>query len=107
MTPVLWIVGRMLVGGAKAKFTDAIKIILLGAIASAVVGMVLSGIVGTLVELVVILVLAKKFYDCSWGKAIVIAVVTVIVFAIIAAVLVVVLGVSLGGFDALGGLGIV
>ena len=53
MSPVLWIVGRMLVGSKNAKFTDAVTIIVLGVIADALVGLVLQGIVATIVEVVV------------------------------------------------------
>ncbi|MCX6648799.1 MAG: hypothetical protein NTV61_05360 [Candidatus Bathyarchaeota archaeon] len=97
MVPALWIVGRMLTSAQNAKFTDAIMIVVLGSIASTVVGLFLPGIVGSLVQVIVYLYLIKKYYECSWGKAAAVAVVTVLVFVIIAAVLGVVLGVSLGG----------
>jgi hypothetical protein len=50
MVPVLWIVGLMLTSAQNAKFTDAIMIVVLGSIASTIVGIFLPGIVGSLVR---------------------------------------------------------
>jgi len=38
IAPILWLVGRALAGKDKAKFTDAIWIVVLGTIIGAVVG---------------------------------------------------------------------
>ena len=94
--PVLWIAGRMLVGPSKAKFTDAIIIVLLGNIANALVGLFIAGLAGTLIQIIVLLFLIQKYYECSWGKAILVAIVTVVIFVIIAFILGVV------GFGLLG-----
>ena len=32
LTPVLWITGRILIGGSKAKFIDALWIVVLGTV---------------------------------------------------------------------------
>ncbi len=85
--PVLWIAGRLLVGASRAKFTDAVVIVVLGNIAGAVIGAVLSGFVGALVQIVVFLFLIKKYYECGWLKALAVAVVTVVIFAVVAIVL--------------------
>ena len=87
MAPVLWIAGRLLVGASKAKFTDAIVIVVLGSVVGAVISAVLSGFIGALVQIVVYLFLIKKYYECSWLKALAVAVVTVVIFAIIALIL--------------------
>ena len=97
MVPALWIVGRMLTSAQNAKFTDAIMIIVLSSIASIIVGIFLPGIVGSLVQVFVYLYLIKKYYECSWGKALAVAIVTALAFVVIAAVLSIVLGISLGG----------
>jgi hypothetical protein len=97
MVPALWIVGRMLTSAQNAKINDAIIIVVLGSIASTDIGIFLPGIVGSLVQVVVYLYLIKKYYECSWGKALAVAIVTVLVFVVIAAVLNIVLGISLGG----------
>jgi hypothetical protein len=87
VAPVLWLVGRALVGKAKAKFTDAIMIVALGIIVGAVVGAIVGGLIAGLIMLIVWLALIKHFYECGWLKALVIAIVAVIVFVIITAVL--------------------
>jgi hypothetical protein len=85
--PVLWIAGRLLVGAAKAKFTDAVVIVVLGSIAGGVIGAVVSGTVGTLAQLVVLLFLIRKYYECDWLRALAVAVVTVVIFIVIIFVL--------------------
>jgi hypothetical protein len=101
VAPVLWLVGRALVGGQKAKFTDAIWIVALGIILGAVIGALLGGLLGGLVSLVVWLGMIKHFFDCGWLKALLIAIVAVVVFFIIAFVLAVLgilaLGAMFGG----------
>jgi len=90
LSPVLWLVGRWLVGKEKAKFTDAIMIVVIGMVANAIVGWIMSGwlaVIGWIVMLVIWLYLIKHFFDCGWGKAFVIALVTVIVYVVIAVVL--------------------
>lgn len=90
LSPVLWLVGRWLVGKEKAKFTDAIMIVVIGLVVNAIVGWVLSGwlaVIGWIIMLIVWLYLIKHFFDCGWLKALLIAIVTVIVFVIIGVVL--------------------
>jgi hypothetical protein len=88
--PVLWLAGRTLVGKQKAKFTDGLWIAALGT----VIGEILSyffvpGIIVTVVMVIVWLGLIKRFFDCGWLKALLIAIVAIIIFIIIAAVLVI------------------
>ena len=87
VAPVLWLVGRALVGKEKAKFTDAIWIVVLGTIIGAVVGALVGSLISAVIMFVVWLSLIKHFFDCGWLKAFVIAVIAVIVFIIIAAIL--------------------
>lgn len=87
LAPVLWIVGRALVGKEKAKFTDAVWIVVLGTIIGAIFGYFNLGWIGTIIMLIVWLALIKHFFDCGWLKAFLIALVTVIVFIVIAVVL--------------------
>ncbi len=87
ISPVLWISGRMLVGGKKAKFTDAIWIVSLGAVARAIIGAYTIGILGSLIELIVWLFLVKHFFDCGWIKALVISIVAVVISVVIIIVL--------------------
>jgi hypothetical protein len=95
VAPVLWIVGRMIAGKGKAKFTDAIWIVVLGVILGNVVGFFLSGWIGALVTLVVWLALIKHFFDCGWIKALIIAIVTIIAFIIISIIIGLIIGVAL------------
>ena len=96
LSPVLWIAGRILVGSAKAKFTDAIVIAALGALANAIVSSFLTGWIGTLIQFVIFLLLIQKYYECGWGKSILVAIVTVVIFIIIVFVLAIV-GVGIFG----------
>lgn len=95
LAPILWFVGKALVGREKAKFTDALWIMFLGQVIggllSVALGSVLEGLtaslIGFIVQLLVWLGLVKHFFDTGWGKAFVIAIVAVIVAAIVFAVL--------------------
>jgi len=87
IAPALWLSGRAFVGKEKAKFTDAIWIVLLGIILGAIVQYFVSGLLAALVLLIVWLALIKHFFDCGWLKALVIAIVAVIIFWIVAAIL--------------------
>jgi len=87
VSPILWLVGRVLVGGQKAKFTDAIWIVALGVIINAILGMFIHGIVGIIVTLIVLLWLIRHFFDTGWLHAIIIAVAAIIALAVIAFIL--------------------
>jgi hypothetical protein len=87
VAPILWLVGRALVGKEKAKFTDAIWIVVLGTIIGAVVGALVGSLISAIIMFIVWLALIKHFFDCGWLKALVIAVIAVIVFIIIVAIL--------------------
>ena len=98
VSPILWIAGRMFVGAKKAKFTDAIWIVALGTVASAVVGYFFVGLLSSLIMLVIVLLLVKHFFDCGWLKALLISIVAAIIFIIVAAILGIILGVTLTVF---------
>jgi len=87
IAPVLWLVGRALVGKEKAKFTDAIWIVLLGTVIGAVVGAFIPGLIAALIMFIVWLGLIKHFFDCGWLMAFAIAVVAVIIFVVIVVIL--------------------
>ena len=87
VAPILWLVGRALAGKDKAKFTDAIWIVVLGTVIGAVVGAFVGGLIAALIMFIVWLALIKHFFDCGWLKALVIAIIAVIIFVIIVAVL--------------------
>ena len=88
VAPILWFVGRAMVGGAKAKFTDAIWIVVLGIIINAILGMFIQGTLGLIVTLIVWIVLIKHFFDAGWGKAILIGIVAIVVLVVVLFILV-------------------
>ena len=94
LAPVLWLAGRALVGKEKAKFLDAVWIVLLGTVIGAVVGAYISGLVAAVIMFIVWLALIKHFFDCGWLMAFVIAIIAVILFVIIVAILAI-LGIGL------------
>jgi len=90
IAPILWLAGRALAGKEKAKFTDAIWIVVLGTVIGAVVGAFVGGLIAALIMFIVWLALIKHFFDCGWLKALAIAIVAVIIFIIIVALLAIV-----------------
>jgi len=102
ISPILWLVGRSMVGGAKARFTDAIWIVVLGVIINTVLGAFIHGALGFIVTLVVWVGLIKHFFDASWGKAILIGIVAIIVLVIVAFVLTLLGAAALIGLGGLG-----
>ncbi|MCL5876873.1 MAG: hypothetical protein M1540_03575 [Candidatus Bathyarchaeota archaeon] len=97
VAPILWIVGRSLAGKDKAKFTDAIWIVVLGIVIGTVLGWFIGGIISSIIMFFVWLGLIKHFFDCGWLKAFAIAVVAVIIFMVIAFVLALIgIGIGLG-----------
>ena len=87
IAPILWLAGRELAGKDKAKFTDAIWIVVLGTVIGAVAGPFVGGLLAALVMLIIWLALIKHFFDCGWLKALAIAIISVIVFVVIIAIL--------------------
>ena len=53
IAPILWLAGRALAGKEKAKFTDAIWILLLGTVIGAVIGAYIGGLVVAVVMFVI------------------------------------------------------
>jgi hypothetical protein len=99
IAPALWMSGRLLVGKQKAKFTDALWIVVLGTVISSIFGYFFGeGIIATLILTVITLGLVKHFFDCGWLKALAISIVAAIIFIIIAVILGLILGISFLGF---------
>lgn len=87
ISPVLWLAGRALVGKEKAKFTDAILIVVLGTVIGTLFGAYFTGWIATIILLIIWLALVKHFFDCGWLKALAISLVAVIFFVIIVIIL--------------------
>jgi hypothetical protein len=99
LAPILWLSGRALVGKDKAKFTDAVWIVVLGVVLSAIVNFFVSGLIAAVIMFIVWLALIKHFFDCGWLKAFIIAVLAVIIFIIIVSILAIIgIGILALGF---------
>ncbi|MCW4052199.1 MAG: hypothetical protein NWE78_03180 [Candidatus Bathyarchaeota archaeon] len=83
VAPFLWISGRSLAGKDKAKFLDAIWIVLLGTVINAAVTTFVPGLVALVIVFIVWLGLIKHFFDCGWIMAFAIALVAVIIAAVV------------------------
>lgn len=87
LSPILWLIGRALVGKQKAKFTDAIWIVALGIIINTILGAYIHGLLGFIVTLLIWLWLIKHFFDTGWLMALAIAIIAIIVLGIIVLIL--------------------
>ena len=92
---VVWFAGKSMVGDDKAKFSDAIWIVILGSVIGGALNALLSGIIGSIIVLVMWLFLIKHFFDCGWLKALVIAIIAVIIMVIVGFIIGLIAGVSL------------
>lgn len=98
LSPMLWISGRLLAGKDKAKFTDALWIVVLGTLIGAVFQYFFSGIIASIIVLIIWLGLVKHFFDCGWLKALAIAIVAIIIWLVIAVIIGIIYGlVIIGG----------
>jgi hypothetical protein len=100
--PALWLAGRFIVGSDRAKFMDAIWITVLGAILNAVIATFIGGEIAGLVQLVAYLYLVKKYYETSWGSALIVSLVAVVILVVVVFILSM-LGVGLIGPSLFGG----
>jgi hypothetical protein len=98
VAPILWLIGKSMVGKEKAKFTDAIWIVALGIIINAILGTWVHGLLGFIVTLIVWLALIRHFFDTGWLKALLIAIVLVVVMVIIGLILAALGIAALAGF---------
>jgi hypothetical protein len=83
----VWLAGRALVGAEKAKFTDAIWIVVIGAVIGGILGAFNWGLIGAIISFILWLALIKHFFDCGWVTAFIIAIVAAIIQIVIGFVL--------------------
>jgi len=96
LAPALWLSGRAVAGKEKAKFVDAVWIIILGAVVGGIFSYFeIIGIIALLIQLLIWLGLVKHFFDTGWLKAFAISVLAIIILVIIAFILGLV-GIGLG-----------
>jgi hypothetical protein len=101
LAPVLWISGRLLAGKDKAKFTDALWIVILGTVIAGVFQYFFSGIIAAIIVLFIWLALVKHFFDTGWLKALAIAVVAIIIWIVIAVIIGIIVGIAIIGIGGL------
>jgi hypothetical protein len=88
LAPAFWLAGRALVGKEKAKFLDAIWIIILGTLIGGIFSYFeIIGIIALIIQFVLWIGLVKHFFDTDWIKAFVIAVLAVIILVLITFIL--------------------
>jgi hypothetical protein len=88
LAPALWLSGRAIVGKKKAKFLDAVWIIILGALVGGIFSYFeIIGIIALIIQLLIWLGLVKHFFDTGWLKAFVISVLAVIILVVVAFIL--------------------
>lgn len=88
VAPFPWLSGRALVGKEKAKFTDAIWIVILGTVLGAFFAAIFEkGIIALIIQMILWLAVVKHFFDCGWIKAFVVTILAVIIFAIVGTIL--------------------
>ena len=97
LAPVLWISGRLLVGKDKAKFMDALWIVVLGTVVGGIFQYLFRGIIAAIIVLFIWLALVKHFFDTGWLKAFVIAVVAIIIWIVIAVIIGIIVGIAIIG----------
>jgi hypothetical protein len=90
ISPVLWLSGRAIVGKEKAKFRDAIWIVIIGTVVGALFGAIFTGAIASIIQLILWLAIVKYFFDTGWLKAFAISLVAVVIFAVIALALAVI-----------------
>jgi hypothetical protein len=83
VAPVLWLSGRSLVGKEKAKFSDAVWIVIIGTVAGTLIGFFSTGLIGSVIQLILWLLIVKHFFDCGWLRAFAISLIAVIFFALV------------------------
>jgi hypothetical protein len=101
LSPVLWIAGRLLAGKDKAKFTDAVWIVVLGTVIGGIFQYFFSGIMAALIVLFIWLALVKHFFDTGWLRALVIAIVAILIWIVIAAIIGIIIGIAIIGIGGL------
>jgi hypothetical protein len=97
LAPVLWISGRLLVGKDKAKFMDALWIVVLGTVVGGIFQYLFRGIIAAIIVLFIWLALVKHFFDTGWLRAFAIAVVAIIIWIVIAVIIGLIVGIAIIG----------
>ena len=102
LTIVLYLAGHLVVGGRRAKLSDAFLIALLGTVIGTVVALFVSSfLILFIIEVIVWLGLIKHFYETGWLGALAVAILSIIVFIVILFILALVFAISFVLFEKL------
>ena len=88
LSPAFWLAGRALAGKDKAKFLDAVWIVILGTLIGGIFSYFeIVGIIALIIQLIIWLGLVKHFFDTDWIRAFVISVLAVIIIIVVGFIL--------------------
>jgi hypothetical protein len=88
LSPAFWLAGRALAGKDKAKFLDAVWIVILGTLIGGIFSYFeIIGIIALIIQLIIWLGLVKHFFDTDWIRAFVISVLAVIIIIVVGFIL--------------------
>ncbi|MEM3703437.1 MAG: hypothetical protein QXX79_03325 [Candidatus Bathyarchaeia archaeon] len=94
LTVVLYLAGRIVVGGKRALFSDAFIIALLGTILSALfVTFIPYSLIALILSIFVWLLLIKRLFETGWLGAIAVSILTIIIFIAVLVFIALVFGV--------------
>lgn len=100
LTAVLYLAGRLVVGGRRARFSDAFLIAFLGTIIGTITTLFISSFLLLIViQIIVWLALIKHFYETGWLGALAVAVLSLVVFIVIVFILSLVFAISFVFFE--------
>jgi hypothetical protein len=87
LSPAFWLAGKIL-AGEKAKFLDAVWIVILGTLVGGIFSYFeIIGIIALIIQLIIWLGLVKHFFDTDWIRAFVISVLAVIIIIVVSFIL--------------------
>lgn len=102
LTVVLYLAGLLVVGGRRARFSDAFLIALLGTIIGTITTLFISSFLLLLViQIIVWLALIKHFYETGWLGALAVAILSIVVCIVILFILSLVFAISFVLFEKL------
>jgi len=94
LTFVLYFAGLIVVGGKRARFSDAFLISLLGSVLSAVFFLFIPyGLIALLLGVLAWLLLIRSLYETGWLGAIAVGILAIIIFLAVAIILALLFGI--------------
>ena len=81
--PGLWLSGRFVLGKEKVSFKDAVLITAVYTVVNTLIILYVGQEVAALVQLVSYLYIVRRYYETTWGKAAIVAVVMVLINVVI------------------------